>query len=54
MEIGPCGGIYGARTSGGGSGGTVVVLMAKRALPALGRLARRIYGSKDGPLPLIL
>lgn len=54
MKIGPRGGIYGARVSGGGSGGTVVVLLASRAMPALRRLGRRIYVSKEGPLPLIV
>lgn len=35
-------GFYGARVSGGGSGGTVVVLLKKTALPALTRLARKL------------
>src|SRR6185295_16420752 len=32
--LGPKRGFYGARVSGGGSGGTVVVLLQSRALPA--------------------
>lgn len=51
--IGPKGGIYGARVSGGGSGGTVVVLLTEQALPALRRLAKRLSFAKEGPLPLI-
>lgn len=37
--LGPGRGCYGARVSGGGSGGTVVVLLEARALPDLTRLA---------------
>jgi len=54
MKIGPRSGIFGARVSGGGSGGTVVVLLAKRALPTLKGIARKIYFSTDGPLSLIM
>ena len=43
---GPEGGFYGARVSGGGSGGTVVVLLQKAARPALERLAATIKFSK--------
>lgn len=39
---GPARGFYGARVSGGGSGGTVVVLLTPAALPALQRIARRL------------
>ena len=39
---GPAQGFYGARVSGGGSGGTVVVLLKTRALPALRRLAKKL------------
>lgn len=35
-------GVYGARVSGGGSGGTVVVLCAEAALPAVEALAREL------------
>ena len=51
--LGPKRGFYGARVSGGGSGGTVVVLLRKAALPALRRLAAKIRFSKD-PSNLIL
>lgn len=46
-KLGPANGFYGARVSGGGSGGTVVVLLEKSALPALGRLAGRVRFSKE-------
>jgi L-arabinokinase len=39
---GPARGFYGARVSGGGSGGTVVVLLKAKALPALKKIARRL------------
>jgi len=41
-SLGVSKGFYGARVSGGGSGGTVVVLLDKIALPALNRLARKL------------
>ena len=41
-SLGVAKGFYGARVSGGGSGGTVVVLLDKTSLPALTRLARRL------------
>jgi len=41
-KLGPARGFYGARVSGGGSGGTVVVLLRRDALPALRQLARRL------------
>jgi len=40
--LGPKRGLYGARVSGGGSGGTVVVLLEQAALPALARLAKKL------------
>ena len=40
--MGPAGGIYGARMSGGGSGGTVAVLLERSALPRLEALAREL------------
>ena len=49
-EMGPHRGIYGARVSAGGSGGTVVVLLENAMLPHLEKL-RRIF---DSPHPLIL
>lgn len=50
--LGPLRGFYGARVSGGGSGGTVVVLLRKSALPALRRLAAKIRFSPES-LPLL-
>jgi L-arabinokinase len=42
-------GFYGARISGGGSGGTVVVVLHERALPELLTLADRMTASRtDG------
>jgi L-arabinokinase len=43
---GPAHGFYGARVSGGGCGGTVVVLLATAALPALRRLAAEMTGTE--------
>jgi len=40
--LGPKRGFYGARVSGGGSGGTVVVLLERDSLPALARLAKKL------------
>jgi L-arabinokinase len=51
--LGPGRGFYGARVSGGGSGGTVVVLLEERALPELARLAEGLAAGGAGPLPLI-
>ena len=49
--LGPGRGFYGARVSGGGSGGTVVVLLRKSALPELRRLAGRVrFARKTPPL----
>jgi L-arabinokinase len=53
-ERGPWHGLYGARVSGGGSGGTVVVLLESDALPELRQLAETLTFSDTGPLPLIL
>ena len=44
---GPKQGFYGARVSGGGSGGTVVVLLEKKSLPKLEALMRRLRFRKD-------
>ena len=48
-EIGLAGGVYGARISGGGSGGTVVVLCQLAALPRLRALADKLHGSPALP-----
>ena len=45
--LGPKRGFYGARVSGGGSGGTVVVLLEKKSLPKLQALMRRLRFRKD-------
>lgn len=45
--LGPGRGFYGARVSGGGSGGTVVVLLRASALPELRRLAGRVRFAKE-------
>jgi L-arabinokinase len=52
LGIGPDRGVYGARVSGGGSGGTVVVLLRSRALPDVQRIARQLYFGEK-PLDLI-
>jgi len=54
MQLGPAAGIYGARSSAGGSGGTVAVLLREAALPALERLAGEIFTPDAGPQELIL
>jgi L-arabinokinase len=41
-ELGPTSGIYGARISGGGSGGTVAVLCEKSAIPSLLEIANKL------------
>jgi L-arabinokinase len=53
LGMGPDKGIYGGRVSGGGSGGTVVIFLRKKALPLLDQLRCKIHFSKNGPLPLI-
>jgi L-arabinokinase len=47
-DRGPERGFYGARVSGGGSGGTVVVLLEVAALPELEELAGSLaFGDRD-------
>ena len=48
-EIGLAGGVYGARISGGGSGGTMAILCEERALPAIAALATRLTFGKPFP-----
>jgi galactokinase len=48
-EIGVQGGVYGARISGGGSGGTMAILCEERALPAITALATRLTFGKPFP-----
>jgi galactokinase len=50
---GPGRGFYGARVSGGGSGGTVVVFLDREALPELEHLAATLVFGKNRPAPLI-
>ncbi len=45
--LGPAKGFYGARVSGGGSGGTVVVLLKQSSLPVLRRLAGKLRFTND-------
>jgi L-arabinokinase len=52
-KLGPDHGFYGARISGGGSGGTVAVLLEESALPELVRLSAKICFRAEGPLDLI-
>jgi len=52
-EAGPREGLYGAKITGGGSGGTVAVLGARGAGPAVVRLASR-YAELTGRAPLVL
>lgn len=44
-RLGPARGFFGARVSGGGCGGTVVVLLAATSLPALRQLAAETTGT---------
>jgi L-arabinokinase len=53
-ERGPDHGFYGARVSGGGSGGTVVVLLEAAALPELEGLAANISVPAVKPALLIV
>jgi L-arabinokinase len=53
-DRGPRLGFYGARVSGGGCGGTVVVLLQKSALPELRKLAESLFVAHAGPVPLIV
>ncbi len=52
-ELGLDRGFAGARVSGGGCGGTVVVLLRREARPALEALARDLVFQPAGPLPLV-
>jgi L-arabinokinase len=52
-EAGPAAGLYGAKITGGGSGGTVAVLGRRAARPAVEALARR-YQAEIGQEVLVL
>jgi len=54
LDRGPGRGFYGARVSGGGSGGTVVVLLEAAALPELEGLAANLSFGGSKPAPLIV
>jgi L-arabinokinase len=51
-EVGPARGLYGARATGGGSGGTVAVLGRKDAWDSIRRVADR-YAEETGYEPYI-
>jgi L-arabinokinase len=53
-QRGPDHGFYGARVSGGGSGGTVVVLLEATALPQLEELATSLRLNGAAPAPLVV
>ena len=52
-RLGPGAGIYGARTSGGGSGGSVVVLLRQEARAQLEAVSREVFAEAAGPQSLI-
>lgn len=52
-EAGAEAGLYGAKITGGGSGGTVAVLGCRDAQPAVNEVARR-YAAQSGLSPLII
>jgi galactokinase len=52
-RLGPAGGFHGARISGGGSGGTVVVVLEERALPDLLALADRMTAARTGGVRIL-
>ena len=52
-EAGPAAGLYGAKITGGGSGGTVAVLGRHTARPAVESIARR-YGAEIGQEIMVL
>ena len=54
LQIGPGAGIYDARVSGGGSGGTVVVPLRQDAMGQLETVSREVFAEGAGPQPLIL
>ena len=48
VDLGPAHGFYGARISGGGSGGTVVVLLEETSLPRLRGAAIEVRNAASG------
>jgi L-arabinokinase len=53
QEVGPDGGLYGAKITGGGSGGTVAVLGERWAAPVIDEIAKR-YADRIGYQPLVI
>jgi len=53
QEVGPDGGLYGAKITGGGSGGTVAVLGERSAAPGIEEIMKR-YAHRTGYQPLII
>ena len=53
QEVGPDGGLYGAKITGGGSGGTVAVLGERSAAPVIDEIAKR-YADRIGYQPLVI
>ena len=53
QEVGPEGGLYGAKITGGGSGGTVAVLGERSAAPSVEEIMNR-YADRTGQQPLII
>jgi len=53
QEVGPDGGFYGAKITGGGSGGTVAVLGERSAAPGIREIMKR-YAHRTGYQPLII
>ena len=53
-EIGIAGGLYGARITGGGSGGTVAVLGQRDEAPASLARVVEIYEQKTGYKPIVI
>jgi L-arabinokinase len=51
-EAGPTSGLYGARITGGGSGGTVAVIGRREASDAIARVANR-YAEETGHQPYV-
>jgi L-arabinokinase len=51
--LGPARGFYGARISGGGSGGTVAVVLHERAIPELEALAKQMTASRAGGVRIL-
>jgi galactokinase len=51
-EVGPAGGLYGAKITGGGSGGTVAVLAAQGRRAAIDEIARR-YQDETGRAAMV-